>query len=99
MVFCSPVFLFLFLPCVLGLYFVIPQSLRNLVLLTASLLFYLWGERIFILILLSSITVNYWLGWWIDRAQGRWFAHLAIAVAVVVNLSLLCTFKYANFLV
>ncbi len=99
MIFCSPVFLFLFLPLVLGLYFFLRPDLRNLVLLTASLIFYLWGEKIFVLVLLGSITANYWLGWWIDRTQGRWFAHLAIAVAVLVNLGLLGTFKYANFFV
>jgi alginate O-acetyltransferase complex protein AlgI len=99
MIFCSPVFLFLFLPLVLGLYFLLRPELRNVVLLVASLIFYLWGEKIFVLVLLGSITANYWLGWWIDRARARWHSRLAVAVAVLVNLGLLGTFKYANFLV
>ncbi len=99
MIFCSPVFLFLFLPLVLGLYFLLRPDLRNVVLLAASLIFYLWGEKIFVLVLLGSITANYWLGWWIDRARAPWHARLAVSAAVLVNLGLLGTFKYANFLV
>ena len=99
MIFCSPVFLFLFLPVVLGLYFLLRPDLRNLVLLVASLIFYLWGEKIFVLVLLGSITANYWLGWWIDRVRGAWLSRLAVAVAVLVNVGLLGAFKYANFLV
>jgi alginate O-acetyltransferase complex protein AlgI len=97
--FCASVFLFLYLPFLLGLHFIVPRKFRNLVLLTASLFFYIWGEKLFVLIMLASITVNYCVGLWLDRVQGRRAAHLAIAVAVVVNLGLLATFKYANFLV
>lgn len=99
MVFCSPVFLFLFLPLVLGSYFVAPRSLRNPVLLAASLFFYLWGEKIFILVLLGSITVNYLLGLWIERVRGRWTARAVLGLAVLVNLGALAWFKYAHFLV
>jgi alginate O-acetyltransferase complex protein AlgI len=98
MVFSSPVFLFLFLPFILGAYFVVPRRLRNTLLLVASLFFYVWGEKLYVLVLLSSIVLNYGLGLWIDRVRGPRAAGLAIALAVFVNLGLLGTFKYANFL-
>src|SRR5208283_4784348 len=59
MVFSSPVFLFLFLPLVLALCLPAPPRLRNLLLLTASLIFYAWGERTYIAILLVSIATKY----------------------------------------
>jgi alginate O-acetyltransferase complex protein AlgI len=99
MVFSSPVFLFLYLPFILFGYFIVPRRLRNSLLLIASLFFYVWGEKLFVVVLLSSITLNYLFGLLIDRVQGKRAAGLAIALAVFVNLGLLGTFKYANFLV
>jgi alginate O-acetyltransferase complex protein AlgI len=99
MLFSAPIFLFLFLPVLLALYFLSPRWLRNLLLLTASLLFYVWGEKTYITVLLSSIAMNYTFGLWLDRlhtARGR---RLTIALAVVANLGLLGTFKYGVFLV
>ncbi len=100
MVFSSPVFLFLFLPVLLGLYFMGPRGLRNPLLLAVSLLFYLWGEKLYIVVLLASIAMNYLMGLALDALQDRrrW-AGLAIALTVLLNLGLLLTFKYANFLV
>src|SRR5947209_1076562 len=99
MVFSSPIFLFLFLPVLLAVYFVAPRGLRNFLLLAASLIFYSWGEGRFIAVLLASIAANYTLGLWLDRLQGRPSARPALALAVAVNLGLLMAFKYANFLV
>ena len=99
MVFSSPVFLFLFLPTVLGLHFLVPRKLRNLVLLVASLLFYAWGETFFVLIMLCSITANYLLGVWIDHVRERPTARLVLVLTVLVNIGLLGTFKYANFII
>ncbi len=98
MLFSAATFLFLFLPVLLLLYFLCPRRLRNLLLLTASLLFYVWGEKTYVFVLLASIAVNYTLGLWLDglrTARGR---RLAIALAVFANLGLLATFKYAVFL-
>src|SRR5262249_47525487 len=97
MLFSSPVFLFLFLPVLLAIYFIVPQRLRNLLLLTVSLLFYVWGEKLYVVIMLASIAANYGLGLWADRLGGGvgWI----IALALIVNLTLLIAFKYANFLV
>ena len=58
MVFSSPVFLFLFLPAVIAVYFPINASLRNAFLLFASLLFYAWGETTYVLLMLAAIVAN-----------------------------------------
>lgn len=99
MLFSSPVFLFLFLPFLLVAYFLVPQRVHNLFLLLVSLLFYVWGEKLYVLVMLASIGANYGLGLWVDRLAGRRSSGWVIALAVVVNLALLFTFKYANFLV
>jgi alginate O-acetyltransferase complex protein AlgI len=97
MVFSSAVFLFLFLPAVLGLYFILPGRLRNLLLLVVSLFFYSWGEKLYILILLVSITGNYGFGLGLDRLPRRGWAQVLMALAVVFNLGLLGFYKYAEF--
>src|SRR5208283_5460590 len=97
MVFSSPVFLFLFLPLVLALCLPAPPRLRNLLLLTASLFFYAWGERTYIAILLVSIATNYGFGLWLDWLSAHGWKRAVLAVAVVFNLGLLAAFKYANF--
>ena len=98
MLFTSPVFLFLFLPAVIGLYFLCPRRLRNGLLLTASLFFYAWGEREYVQVLLASIAVNYVMGLCLDRAESPSLRRLLLAVTVVADLGLLIAFKYANFL-
>ena len=57
MLFSSLTFLFIFLPVVLGLYYLAPRNSRNIVLLAASLLFYAWGEVFYVLIMLFSIIL------------------------------------------
>src|SRR5436190_13114691 len=96
MLFTSPVFLFLFLPLVLGTYSLLGRRARNGFLLAASLLFYAWGEGIFVLVMCGSIVANYLFGRALD-ASGQRTGLLAVAVAT--NLALLGCFKYANFLV
>jgi alginate O-acetyltransferase complex protein AlgI len=99
MVFSSPIFLFVFLPLCLALYLVTPRCLRNTLLLGASLLFYAWGEKAYVLVLIGSVIANYWLGRWVEALDGRRAARWALAVAVLFNVGLLAVFKYANFLV
>lgn len=99
MVFSSPLFLFLFLPVVLGLYFVVPWSLRNAMLLVASIFFYAWGERAFALVMLGSTTLNYFFGLLVDRFRGGRHGKLVLGGAIAVNLGLLIAYKYANFIV
>lgn len=99
MVFSSPVFLFLFLPIVLGVYYLLPKALWNLWLLVASLLFYAWGERFFTLVMVASITMNYAFGLLIERFRGRAGMKVTMVAATVANLGLLGVYKYANFFV
>jgi len=99
MVFSSPIFLFLFLPIVLALYFTLPTHLRNVWLLGASLAFYAWGEPRFAVIMLASIAANYGFGLWLGRVRERPGGRAVLALAVAVNLVLLGLFKYGNFAV
>ena len=97
MVFSSPIFLFLFAPVLLAVYFSIRVELRNLVLLMASLFFYLWGEWLYVVVLLVSIGLNYVFGLLLDRLPKGGRARGVLVLAVVVNLALIAVFKYAGF--
>lgn len=101
MVFSSPIFLFAFLPVVLLLYYLSPRVFKNVTLLTASLVFYAWGEFFFLGVMIVSILVNYLVGIFIHRAfhKGKSQAFGYLWVGIVINLLLLVSFKYANFLV
>jgi alginate O-acetyltransferase complex protein AlgI len=72
MVFSDIVFLFMFLPAVLLLYYISPAKLKNPVLLLMSLIFYGWGEPVYILLMLISIVMNYLFGIWIDKAGKKY---------------------------
>ncbi|MDH4142066.1 MAG: MBOAT family protein [Chloroflexota bacterium] len=98
MVFSSLEFLFLFLPAILLAYFAVPVRLRNPVLLAGSLFFYAWGEPVYIVLMLVSITVNYGLALAIDRFRGTPRSRAALIGAVAISLGLLGYFKYAGFL-
>lgn len=69
MVFSSLVFLFTFLPITLVVYYLAPWKIKNIVLLIASLVFYAWGEPVYIILMLLSITFNYFMGRDIDFNQ------------------------------
>lgn len=97
MVFSSLNFLFIFLPTVLILYFLCPKtSVRNAVLLFASILFYAWGEPVYVILMLFSILINYVLGLDISRSDGR-RRKVQFVTAVGVNLFILGFFKYYAF--
>ena len=70
MLYCEPVFLFVFLPILLAVYYAAPAKARNAVLTIASLLFYFFGEWHFLGWLLASIAVNYWVAIGIDKTRG-----------------------------
>lgn len=99
MVFSSTVFLFLFLPILLLIYFGVRKELRNGCLLLSSLFFYAWGEGLFIALMLASITINYVLGLLLVRYRGGHRAKLIVILGCALNLSFLGWYKYANFLV
>ena len=97
MVFSSSAYLFAFLPAVLCIYFLCPKvrSLRNLVLLLFSLLFYGWGGLRLLPLLGYSIVANYVFGLLVARPKGK---KLWLMLAVFANLGLLFCYKYLGFL-
>ena len=99
MVFSSIVFIFTFLPLVILAYYLAPVKLRNFVLLLASLIFYAWGEPVYLFLMLYSILFNYVIGLDIERQQekGR-NGRGSLILGVTVNLLLLGLFKYYGFL-
>jgi len=101
MLFSSTTFLYLFLPTVLFLYYIVfrwSRLAQNIVLLFFSLVFYAWGEPKFVLVMLLSIVVNWSFGLLIDRMRNnKSVARLIIALDVVFNLGILFVFKYLNF--
>lgn len=100
MVFSSLLFLFYFLPLVLGLYYLVPRPFKNLILFVMSLVFYAWGEPIYIVLMIFSSLVDYSHGLLIDKyrqtpKKARWF----VVSSVIINLGLLGFFKYADFFI
>ena len=100
MVFSSLLFIFYFLPAALGLYYLAPRRYKNLVLFLCSLFFYAWGEPVYIVLMLFSAAVDYSAG----RLMGKYNGNKAVrrwclTASVLVNLSLLGFFKYADFLI
>ena len=101
MVFSTPYFLFLYLPIVLLLYYITPLKLRNLVLLVFNLIFYGWGEPVYIVIMFASIAIDYTHGMLVERNKARGNdrgARIAVASSVIFNLALLFFFKYWDFI-
>ena len=96
MVFSSAIFLLFFLPVVFILNFFIKDKYSNLLLLLASLIFYAWGEPVFILIMILSIIINWLIGLMLSKTTGS-SKTLFLAVGVITNLTLLGHFKYAGF--
>ena len=96
--FSSLPFLFGFLPLTLALYFAAPPRWRNLVLLLTSLVFYGWGEPVYLGIMVLSILIDYTHGLLVEKYRSRdklarWF----VAESVILNLGLLGFFKYWDF--
>ena len=99
MLFSSIPFLYYFLPAVLLCYFLVPDQAKNAVLLLFSLIFYGWGEPKLVFLMMFTITVFYFCGLAIGSAgQQRW-KKFWLTVSVVVSLSLLGLFKYADFFI
>lgn len=97
MVFSSLVFLSVFLPTVLLLYWLLPSIAgKNILLLAASLFFYAYGEPVYVFFMILSSLFHYVCALWIEKNRNR--SKTLMVFVVVVNLVLLCVFKYAGFL-
>ena len=98
MVFTSPVFLGLFLPVLLGVYFLANRPARPYVLLLFSLLFYAWGEPSAVVVMIALMVLNYLLALGIAALGNRRAATALLALAVVSDLGALVGYKYLGFL-
>lgn len=99
MVFSSILFLFRFLPAFMICYFVAPQRMRNIILFLGSLLFYAWGEPVYVLLMLFSTVSDYLHGRGIEAFRGKPKARLLLLSSLFINLLVLGFFKYADFLI
>lgn len=97
MLFSSISFLYYFLPVLLIIYFIVGNKFKNLVLLLFSLLFYFYGEPVYILILLFSCFINYIFGILIEKYRNK--SKLVLVLGLLVDIGLLIYFKYTNFFV
>ena len=99
MIFSSIPFLYYFLPIVLIAYFIVPQKLKNFVLLVSSLFFYAWGEPRYVFLMAFTILLGYIFGLLIEKNRGRKIAKVYCAVSTIISLSFLAYFKYADFFI
>ncbi len=97
MVFSSVVFIFFFLPLVLGGYYVLGKKYRNSFLLIASLFFYAWGEPVFVLVMLISILLNWGMACCMDSQAKKCRKRIFLIVTLICDLGILFVFKYLNF--
>ena len=80
-------------------YFVVPDRMKNLVLLLASLFFYGWGEPKYLVFMLASVTQSYIAALLIERFRGTIIAKSALTVSAAAGLGLLAYCKYADFFI
>ena len=100
MVFSNLVFLFIFLPIVLAIYYISPRKLKNIILLLASLIFYAWGEPTYVFLMLLSIAINYVFGLMVaDKTKNPKRKKVILIVSIIANLLILGYFKYVNFFI
>ena len=99
MVFSSIIFIFAFLPVTLLLYYAAPEVLKNPVLLLFSLIFYAWGEPVYVVLMIFSIIFNYLMGLDIEerRKIGKQSAKRSLIFTIAVDIGLLGFFKYYGF--
>ena len=99
MVFNSIFFIFCFLPVFMLIYYLVPGKLRNLILFLGSLVFYAWGEPVYVILMLFSSIFNYYMGAELERLYyDEKRQKLNLVFAVIVNLGILVFFKYYGFL-
>ena len=99
MIFSSLIFLFMFLPLVLLLYYATPKRFRNVTLFAVDLVFYSWGEPMLVLLMLVSVLINYIAAILVGiNRKKKVLAKVIFIIAIVLDLGLLGFFKYAGFI-
>ena len=88
--------MFVYLPVVLAVYYFVPRKWRNPWLFVVNLVFYGWGEPVYILLMMFSIIVNYVSGLYVGkyRDDNKQKARTFLIINIVINLALLMFFKY-----
>ncbi len=99
MVFSSTLFLFRFLPLFMILYFIAPGRMKNVILFLGSLLFYAWGEPVYVCLLLFAVVVNYVQSLAMSVCRRKSSKRAWLISSLIINLGVLSYFKYADFLV
>jgi alginate O-acetyltransferase complex protein AlgI len=98
MVFSSILFLFVFLPVILLVYFLVPKPAKNMVLLIGSCIFYAWGEPVYILLMLFSVAFNFVIGLDLERSQkNAVLCRRNLIFGIAVDVFVLFYFKYTGF--
>ena len=99
MVFSTSIFIYLFLPITLIIYYLAPKKGKNLIILLSGLLFYSWGEPIYVIVMLISTMIDYFAGLIMNHFEGRKAPRrICLIVSIVMNLGLLGIFKYSGFI-
>lgn len=99
MLFSSVTFLYWFLVLALGIWLVVPKRFKNFVLLVSSLIFYFFGEPSYTVLLLFSSLSDYLHSLYIEKYRGKRQSRVALISSIVINIGLLCVFKYTDFLI
>lgn len=99
MLFSSITFLYYFLPLTLILYFIVPQKFKNFVLLVASLFFYYWGEKVYIIAMVVLSILGYIFGLLINKFRDSKLSKFFLILSVLLPLTTLGIFKYADFFI
>ena len=100
MVFSSLVFIFRFMPICLILYFLFPNKYKNMCLFIFSMLFYSYGEPRYIILMISSILVDYLISINIEKySEKLLLKKILLAISIIYNLGMLCIFKYYDFFI
>lgn len=99
MLFSSIPFLYYFLPITLILYYAVPKSVKNIVLLLASLVFYGWGEPSYVFLMIGSIIMGYGAGILLEKTNKALLKKIILITSLVISIGLLGYFKYTNFFI
>ncbi|MDK2802909.1 MAG: MBOAT family protein [Oscillospiraceae bacterium] len=100
MVFSSIIFLYFFLPIVFLTYYLVPKNYKNIILIVSGIIFYGWGEPIYIGMLIISILIDYLSGLGISKFKDQKYLRvLFLMISVVMNIGLLGFFKYSGFFI